>query len=135
MLLITGGNASSSMSTLAQASTEPIGFQVQYSFYQQLVSESKERLPGNMNPVQSVHELLDCCIMYYFAVAHKYIIMVSYDVVISSRRIVIFRCVHNFTDPWFKTKFVRLLSVILENTFYFIRLRICGTTLAFYPTF
>lgn len=74
MLVITGGNPSTSISTLAIASTS--GYQLEHSFFEPKDNENKERLPGNMNPVQSVNELLDCCIMYYFAVAHKYIIMV-----------------------------------------------------------
>lgn len=81
MLLITGGNASSSISALALASTSSInagsGFQIEHSFFEHSISDNKERSPGNISPVQSVNELLDCCIMYYFAVAHKYIIMVS----------------------------------------------------------
>lgn len=33
--------------------------------------------PGNVNAYDSLTNLLDCCILYYYAVAHKYIIMVS----------------------------------------------------------
>lgn len=33
--------------------------------------------PGKIDSYQSVNELLDGCVMYYYAVAHKYIIMVS----------------------------------------------------------
>lgn len=32
--------------------------------------------PGKLDPSQSISELLDSCILYYYAVAHKYIIMV-----------------------------------------------------------
>lgn len=33
--------------------------------------------PGNMNSRESLTYLLDSCILYYYAVAHKYTIMVS----------------------------------------------------------
>lgn len=33
--------------------------------------------PGEVNAQDSLKNLLDCCILYYYAVAHKYIIMVS----------------------------------------------------------
>lgn len=32
--------------------------------------------PGEINSQDSLKSLLDCCILYYYAVAHKYIIMV-----------------------------------------------------------
>lgn len=32
--------------------------------------------PGNVNAYESLNHLLDCCILYYYAVAHKYLIMV-----------------------------------------------------------
>lgn len=35
--------------------------------------------PGEVNAQDSLKNLLDCCILYYYAVAHKYIIMVSYS--------------------------------------------------------
>lgn len=31
---------------------------------------------GNADSYLCLNELLDCCIMYYYAVAHKYIVMV-----------------------------------------------------------
>lgn len=34
--------------------------------------------PGEVNAHDSLKSLLDCCILYYYAVAHKYIIMVRY---------------------------------------------------------
>lgn len=34
--------------------------------------------PGEVNAQESLKNLLDCCILYYYAVAHKYIIMVSF---------------------------------------------------------
>lgn len=89
MLLITGGNPSSSISTLALASSSAVntggGFQLEHTFFEHTVSDNKNRSPGNMNPGQSVNELLDCCVMYYFAVAHKYIIMVSKVTLISKK--------------------------------------------------
>lgn len=33
--------------------------------------------PGNVPEYSSLTNLLDCCILYYYAVAHKYIIMVN----------------------------------------------------------
>lgn len=33
--------------------------------------------PGEVTAHESLKSLLDCCILYYYAVAHKYIIMVS----------------------------------------------------------
>lgn len=33
--------------------------------------------PGEVTAHDSLTSLLDCCILYYYAVAHKYIIMVS----------------------------------------------------------
>lgn len=33
--------------------------------------------PGEISAHDSLKSLLDCCILYYYAVAHKYIIMVS----------------------------------------------------------
>lgn len=33
--------------------------------------------PGEVNAQDSLKNLLDCCILYYYAVAHKYIIMVG----------------------------------------------------------
>lgn len=32
---------------------------------------------GNVDEYYSLTNLLDCCVLYYYAVAHKYIIMVS----------------------------------------------------------
>lgn len=78
MLLIHGGNTISSLAlSNGSAVSNDGGFQLENSFFEHMVNDNKERAPGNMNPVQSVNELLDCSIMYYFAVAHKYIIMVS----------------------------------------------------------
>lgn len=34
--------------------------------------------PGELNANESLKNLLDCCILYYYAVAHKYIIMVNH---------------------------------------------------------
>lgn len=34
--------------------------------------------PGDVSAPESLKSLLDCCILYYYAVAHKYIIMVSF---------------------------------------------------------
>lgn len=34
--------------------------------------------PGDINAHDSLKNLLDCCILYYYAVAHKYIIMVKH---------------------------------------------------------
>lgn len=34
--------------------------------------------PDEISPQESLKSLLDCCILYYYAVAHKYIIMVKY---------------------------------------------------------
>lgn len=33
--------------------------------------------PGNIDAYESLTNLLDCCILYYYAVAHKYVIMVN----------------------------------------------------------
>lgn len=33
--------------------------------------------PGNVDNYLSLTNLLDCCVLYYYAVAHKYILMVS----------------------------------------------------------
>lgn len=33
--------------------------------------------PGNMQPRESLTYLLDSCVLYYYAVAHKYTIMVG----------------------------------------------------------
>lgn len=32
--------------------------------------------PGNVDDEYSINKLLDCCILYYYAVAHKYVVMV-----------------------------------------------------------
>lgn len=34
--------------------------------------------PGNIDAYESLTNLLDCCILYYYAVAHKYVIMVNF---------------------------------------------------------
>lgn len=86
MFLITGASGSSTSSTslanMASTSTttERIspGFQMQHPILEQLVRRCKDIQPGSIDPLRSVNELLDCCIMYYYAVAHKYIVMVSY---------------------------------------------------------
>ena len=31
---------------------------------------------GNLDSRKALSELLDCCIMYYYSVAHKYVVMV-----------------------------------------------------------
>lgn len=36
--------------------------------------------PGELNANESLKSLLDCCILYYYAVAHKYIIMVILNI-------------------------------------------------------
>lgn len=41
--------------------------------------------PGNMNAGESLTYLLDCCILYYYAVAHKYTIMVRLKLFIHVR--------------------------------------------------
>lgn len=33
--------------------------------------------PGNMDPYNSLNEMLDCAVFYYFMVAHKYIVMIA----------------------------------------------------------
>lgn len=35
--------------------------------------------PGKMDEYHSLTNILDCCILYYYAVGHKYIVMVSFD--------------------------------------------------------
>lgn len=34
--------------------------------------------PGNVDDGYAINELLDCCILYYYAVAHKYVVMVRF---------------------------------------------------------
>lgn len=124
MLLITGGNASSSISTVALSSGGSNGsFQIEHQFFER---PNKERSPGNMNmnPVHSVNELLDCCIMYYFAVAHKYIIMVS-KVVVCLSDVLCGRIYEDCTD------FARVHNIPTVFKHFFFRLLICGTTLVF----
>lgn len=36
--------------------------------------------PGSMEAYESLVNLLDCCVLYYYAVAHKYIIMVCTEI-------------------------------------------------------
>lgn len=80
MFLLTGGSRTTSLSTLrSEGRSNDI-----LSTLNALGNGSSSNLskiidapikPGNVIAHESLINLLDCCILYYYAVAHKYIIM------------------------------------------------------------
>lgn len=83
MFVITGGSASNA--TLTDEATanqsNAVGIYVEQTNHQQRHNQAFESVSGLKNgPIDQLHaldDLLDSCIMYYYGVAHKYVIMVK----------------------------------------------------------
>lgn len=81
MFMITGGSGSNA--TLTDESPQPnnaVGIYVEQPNHRtntqpfQAVHDLKK---GPIDHLHALDDLLDCCIIYYYGVAHKYVIMVT----------------------------------------------------------
>lgn len=81
MFLFTGSSRSSLSSLRSEIRTSELAMNGTFSSGANGSSHSRSiDIPikmGNVAAYDSLINLLDCCILYYYAVAHKYIIMVS----------------------------------------------------------
>lgn len=79
MFLFTSGSRSSLSSIIRAGSQRSIEHpEIHNINSEQRINVEKFAIrPGNMDEYASLTNLLDCCVLYYYAVAHKYIIMVG----------------------------------------------------------
>lgn len=73
MFLITG----SSRPTVIRTESRPVNISMNLNVPRNENLSSVIVKSGNVDTYSSLTNLLDCCILYYYAVAHKYIIMVG----------------------------------------------------------
>lgn len=85
MFVITGGNSGSNVTLTDDnpPANNAVGLYVEPSgpYHQRAMhtfEPIKELTNGPMNELNAIDDLLDSCIMYYYGVAHKYVIMVNY---------------------------------------------------------
>lgn len=79
MFLFTSGSRSSLSSLIRAGSQRSIEHpEIHNINSEQRIDVEKFAIrPGNVDEYSALTNLLDCCVLYYYGVAHKYIIMVG----------------------------------------------------------